>query len=66
MKENRVKPAGECDLCGVCAQGDYLTLLVNVMVVNEIAGVALRRRYIGLEADGYEITFRNVKLKLLD
>jgi len=26
----------------------------------------LRRGYIGLEAEGYEITFRNVKLKLLD
>jgi hypothetical protein len=66
MKENRVKPAGEWNLYEVRAQGDKITLSVNGMVVNEIGGIALRRGYIGLEAEGYEITFRNVKLKPLD
>jgi len=66
MKENRVKPAGEWNLYEVRAQGDRITLAVNGVVVNEIGGIALRRGYIGLEAEGYEITFRNVKLKLLD
>jgi len=66
MKENRVKPAGEWNLYEVRAQGDKITLSVNGMVVNEIEGIVLRQGYIGLEAEGYEVAFRNVKLKLLD
>ncbi len=66
MKENRVKPAGEWNLYEVGVQGDKITLSVNGMLVNEIEGIALRRGYLGLEAEGYEITFRNIKLKLLD
>lgn len=66
MKENRVKPAGEWNLYEVRAQGDKVTLSVNGVVVNEISGIALRRGYIGLEAEGYEIAFRDVKLQLLD
>jgi hypothetical protein len=66
MKENRVKPAGEWNLYEVRAQGDKITLSVNGVVVNEISGIGLRRGYIGLEAEGYEITFRNLKLKSLD
>jgi len=66
MKENRVKPAGEWNLYEVRVEGDKVTLSVNGMVVNEIGGIALRRGYIGLEAEGYEITFRTVKLKSLD
>jgi hypothetical protein len=66
MKENRVKPAGEWNLYEVRAQGDRITLSVNGMVVNEISGIALRRGYIGLEAEGYEITFRNLRLKPLE
>jgi hypothetical protein len=66
MKENRVKPAGEWNLYEVRVQGDKVTLSVNGMAVNEIGGIALRRGYIGLEAEGYEITFRTVKLKSLD
>lgn len=66
MKENRVKPAGEWNLYEVRAEGDRITLSVNGAVVNEVGGIGLHRGYIGLEAEGYEITFRNVKLKLLN
>jgi len=66
MKENRVKPAGEWNLYEVRCQGDKVTLAVNGEVVNEISGIVLRHGYIGLEAEGYEITFRNLKLQLLD
>jgi hypothetical protein len=66
MKENRVKPAGEWNLYEVRAQGDKITLSVNGVAVNEVSGIALRRGYIGLEAEGYEIAFRNLKLQLLD
>ena len=66
MKENRVKPAGEWNHYEVTAQGDKITLSVNGMVVNEISGIAMKRGYVGLEAEGYEITFKNVKIKTLD
>jgi hypothetical protein len=66
MKENRVKPAGEWNHYEIRAQGDRVTLSVNGAVVNEFSGCGLRRGYVGLEAEGYEITFRNLKLKPLD
>src|SRR4051812_39146906 len=66
VKENRVKPVGECNHYDVRAQGDRITLAINGAVVNELSGVGLRRGYIGFEAEGYEITFRNIRLKILE
>ena len=65
MKENRVKPAGEWNHFLIRAEGDRITLSVNGEVVNELNGVGMRRGYIGLEAEGYEIAFRNLKLQTL-
>ena len=65
MKENRIKPAGEWNHYEIRAQGDKITLSVNGAVVNEISGIALRKGYIGLEGEGHEITFRNIKLTVL-
>ncbi len=66
MKENRVKPAGEWNHFEIRAVGDKITLSVNGEVVNELAGVGLKRGYIGFEAEGYEIAFKNIRLKVLD
>jgi 3-keto-disaccharide hydrolase len=66
MKENRVKPAGEWNHYQVRAEGDTITLAVNGEVVNQLHGYALTRGYIGLEAEGYEVTFQNLKLTPLD
>jgi len=66
MKENRVKPAGEWNLYEIRAQGDTITLSVNGAVVNTLTGVALRKGYIGLEAEGYEIAFRNLRIQPLN
>lgn len=65
MTENRVKAAGEWNHFEIRAIGDRISLSVNGAVVNELTGVGLRRGYIGLEAEGYEITFRNMRLKEL-
>lgn len=65
MKENRVKPAGEWNHFVIRAEGERITLSVNGEVVNELTGVGMRRGYIGLEAEGYEIAFRNMKLQTL-
>ncbi len=66
MKENRIKPAGEWNSYVITAQGDRITMAVNGEVVNELTGVGLRRGYIGLEAEGFEITFRNLRVKTLE
>jgi hypothetical protein len=65
MKENRIKAAGEWNHYEIRAQGDKIALSVNGAVVNEVAGIALRKGYIGLEAEGYEVAFRNIKLTVL-
>lgn len=62
MKENRIKPAGQWNHYEIRVQGDKVTLAVNGVVVNEAAGLALRQGYLGLEAEGHEIAFRNIKL----
>ena len=66
MKENRVKPAGEWNTYEIRVQGDRIVLNVNGADVSEIASCGLHRGYIGFEAEGWEITFRNIRLKTLD
>jgi len=66
MKENRVKAAGEWNHYEVRAQGPRLTLAVNGAVVSELPNCGLRRGYIGLEAEHYEVTFRNLKLRTIE
>lgn len=66
MTENRVKAPGEWNHYEITAKDDNLKLAVNGAVASELPGVGLRRGYIGFEAEGYEVTFRNIKLKLMD
>jgi hypothetical protein len=65
MKENRIKPAGEWNSYEIRAEADRIAMSVNGSVVNELAGVGLRRGYIGLEAEGFEVAFRNIRIKNL-
>ena len=65
MKENRVKPAGEWNKYEIRAEGERITLSVNGEVVSEFTNAALQHGYIGLEAEGAEITFRNLKVQEL-
>ncbi len=65
MTENRVKPAGEWNTYEIRAAGRTLTLWVNGAVVNEYTECPLTHAYVGLEAEGYRIEFRNLKLKKL-
>ncbi|MFB3853529.1 MAG: DUF1080 domain-containing protein [Vicinamibacterales bacterium] len=63
MVENRVKPAGEWNTYEIRAQGKNLVLWVNGAVVNDYPDCEVPRGYIGLEAEGYRLEFRNLKLK---
>src|ERR1035437_8074482 len=65
MKENRIKPAGEWNHYEIRVQGDKVALSVNGAAVSEAAGIALRKGHVGLEAEGHEIAFRNIKLTVL-
>jgi hypothetical protein len=65
MVENRVKPAGEWNVYEIKAIGKTLALWVNGAVVNEYTECEVPRGYVGLEAEGYRIEFRNMKLKPL-
>jgi hypothetical protein len=61
MTENRVKPAGEWNTYDIRCMGDTCTLAVNGKVVNT-AKVGQAKGYIGLESEGYLITFKDFRL----
>ncbi len=65
MKEQRVRPAGEWNTYEIRAEGKRITLWVNGAVTSELTDCEIARGYIGLEAEGYRIEFRNVKIKEL-
>lgn len=66
MTENRVRPAGEWNVYEVRAEGGRIVLWVNGAVVSEFTECEVPRGYFGLEAEGYRVEFRNVRLKRLD
>src|SRR5579872_919054 len=65
MTENRVKPAGEWNTYDIQAVGPKLTLSVNGDVVSTWDDPSMLKGYIGLESEGYQIEFRNLKLKVV-
>jgi len=65
VKENRVKAAGEWNTFEVRAEGSKISLWVNGAVTSEFVQCEVLRGYVALEAEGYKIEFRNVKLKQL-
>jgi hypothetical protein len=66
MAENRVKPAGEWNTYEIRAVGRTMTLWVNGAIVNEYTECDVPRGYVGLEAEGFRIEFRNLMLKRMD
>jgi hypothetical protein len=65
MTENRVKPAGNWNTYEIRAVGKIITLSVNGAVTSEFSDCEVPRGHIGLEAEGYRIEFKNVRLKHL-
>ena len=64
MTENRVKPAGQWNVYDIRCVGDTCTLAVNGVQVST-AHVGVEKGYIGLEAEGYRIEFKDFKVKEL-
>src|SRR5262249_18780604 len=65
MTEQRVKPSGEWNTYEITCKGRNVTLWVNGAITTGWRGGQVPRGYIGLEAEGWRIEFRNVKVKLL-
>jgi hypothetical protein len=63
MSENRVKPAGEWNVYELSAVGKQISLWVNGAVTSEFNECEVPRGFLGLEAEGYRVEYRNVKLK---
>jgi hypothetical protein len=65
MKEERVKPAGEWNVYELRCEGRNITLSVNGAVTSEFRECDLPRGYLGLEAEGFRIEFRNLRIRTL-
>ena len=66
VKDKRVKPAGEWNTFEITCKGKSLSLWVNGAQTCEFDACGQPRGFVGLEAEGYRIEFKNVKLKTLD
>lgn len=64
MTENRVKPAGQWNVYDIRCVGNTCTLAVNGATVNTVK-VGVEKGFIGLEAEGYKIEFKDFKVKEL-
>lgn len=64
MTENRIKPAGQWNAYDIHCVGGVCTLAVNGQVVNTLH-LSVDKGYVGLEAEGYRITFRHLRLQQL-
>jgi hypothetical protein len=64
MKENRVKPPGQWNVYDIRCVGSTCTLSVNGEIVNTTQ-VGLDKGYVGLESEGYQIEFKEMKLREL-
>jgi hypothetical protein len=65
VHDQRVKPAGEWNTYELACKGRVVTLWVNGAVTCEMKPCPVPRGYLGVEAEGWRIEFRNIKVKLL-
>jgi hypothetical protein len=60
-----MKPAGEWNVIEVSANGKVLVVWLNGAVTCSYDNCEVTNGYVALEAEGYAIEFRNLKLKVL-
>lgn len=65
LMEQRVKPAGEWNVTELSADGSRISFWVNGAVTSVLNNCEVPSGFVGLEAEGYRIEFRNLKLKML-
>jgi hypothetical protein len=62
---NPLKPIGEWNVYDITCQGPNITLTVNGQLVNEFKTAEVKKGYVAIEAEGYRIEFRNLRIKPL-
>ena len=62
---NHIKPPGEWNTYEIRCQGPKITLSVNGEMSAEFAAPEVPKGYLGLEAEGFRIEFRDIRYKLL-
>lgn len=65
ISENRIKPAGEWNTIEITAVGSKVAVWANGATVCEYPWVTVNSGHIGLEAEGFPVEFRNLKVKTL-
>jgi hypothetical protein len=65
LLDKRVKPAGEWNVYEITCKGEGISLWVNGAATCVFDACEVPRGYVGLEAEGWPIEFRNIKLKAL-
>ena len=63
VKDQRVRPAGEWNTFEITCKGKEMSLWVNGAVTCVFDDCQAPRGFVGLEAEGYRIEFRNLKVK---
>ncbi len=58
-----VNPPGEWNRYDIQVKGCHFAVTVNAKPSSEVDDCTLRRGYIGLEAEGFDIEFRNIRLQ---
>jgi hypothetical protein len=65
MTAQRGRPPGEWNTYEMTVQGPKVSLWVNGETIGSLEPVGLAQGHVGLEAEGFYIEFRNVKIKEL-
>lgn len=65
MVDQRIRPAGEWNTVEITAVGSTLTSWVNGAVVSQYKYCPIEKGHVGLEAEGFRIEFRNLKIKTI-
>lgn len=63
MTKEMTMPPGNWNTYELTAQGTNVSLAVNGVTIGTYENVPAAKGYIGLEAEGFDIEFRNVKLR---
>ena len=65
MTAQRVRPAGEWNIYEITVKGPKADLWVNGETIGSMEKIPVAKGYVGLEAEGFYIEFKNVKIKEL-
>jgi len=65
MQSSPVKAAGEWNTVDITCRGDKISAVVNGVPTVEWTDMEVGSGYIGLEAEGYAVEFRNLRVNIL-